>query len=177
MINKISNIFANYLYKYEGMPERDVTEYSLRFIFTNLITFLLIVLVGLLTNNLFNTLLAALSFSLFRMFSGGIHIKHPDLCILVSVTIIYLVTNVPGYLNLNFVYFSVMSIVLTGIFAPSNIEDHSILNKNKHFIFKIISVLIIVAGFISKNDIVQFSFFVQSLTLIHLRPKGGEVNE
>ncbi|QSF43469.1 accessory gene regulator B family protein [Paenibacillus tianjinensis] len=160
------------------MPEKDVITYSLKFILTNLITFLLILLIGITTDNLYNILLSALSFSLLRVFSGGFHINNPDLCIASSLIIVYSISNISQFTASNYnLFFGLVSLILVIIFAPSRIEEHSIINKNKHYIFKIISIMIIIIGFLSKNEIIQFSFFIQSLTLIHLRLKGGEINE
>lgn len=178
MIDKICGLATNYFHKYDGMPEKDVIEYSLKFILTNIITFLLIIALGLTTGNIINVLIAALSFSLLRVFSGGIHIKNPDLCILTSLTVVYALANLPSYISPEYVkVFMVITFLLVIIYAPSKIEDHSILRKEKHYIFKIISIIIVFAGIIGKNEIIQFSFFVQSLTLINIRMKGGEINE
>jgi accessory gene regulator B len=70
-------------------------------------------------------------------------------------------------------FFLTMLLVL--LFSPSKIKHHSVLNNKYHFIFKIISIIIVLVGYIFNNDVVQTSLFFQGLTLIHL--KGGELDE
>ena len=96
MINKfVFNISSRMKRKYPTeLPELDIVEYSLKFIITNVLPIIVIILYGVVSENLMNVLISLGSFSLLRMFSGGYHIKTPELCILTSVALIISISEI-----------------------------------------------------------------------------------
>lgn len=175
MIDKFSLKAAKSLATYDRMPEIDVMKYSIKIIFTNGFTLLLMVACGLTFGNLEDVFAAAISFSLLRSFSGGYHIKSSEMCIIISTLIIVLISNYAYTMSEYNTLLFVITLLLVLLFSPAKIKHHSILKEKYYIIFKILSVIIVIVAYLTKNDVIQTSTFVQSLTLIHLR--GGEMDE
>ncbi|MBT2759909.1 accessory gene regulator B family protein [Paenibacillus sp. ISL-20] len=155
------------------LPERDVLEYALKFIITNVIPIITIILYGIVSDNLINILLSLGAFSLLRMFSGGYHIKSPELCIVTSIALIISLGQF-GYLMADYiVLMNIISLILVIIYAPSNIRKQTLIPEKYDMILKLISCVIILINIYINNTYVSISILAQSILLI--RPlKGGE---
>lgn len=155
------------------MPEADVMQYALKFLITNIAPIFLIVLYGLVTNNIVNVLLTLGGFSLLRMFSGGYHINSAELCVVTSIIIIILISEF-SYLFVDYILIlNVLSLFLVLIYAPSNIRSQTRLPDKYDKLLKLISIMIILINIYISNIYLSVSMFVQSLLLIRSL-KGGD---
>lgn len=175
MIDSIAKKYANVIVK--SLPdngfEEDRIEYGIKFLLTNVTPILLVALYGFFTNEIADILLALSGFCLLRMVSGGYHIKTPEICIIVSLVMIYSLSQfgylVSGYL----VYINLMSLILVSALAPSNIRDQTLIPEEYDIHLRIISIVIVVLSMFINNEIITVSIFAQSLTLINSW-RGGE---
>ncbi|WP_374198262.1 accessory gene regulator B family protein [Paenibacillus lautus] len=155
------------------LPELDILEYSLKFITTNVVPILLIILYGMTIGNLTNVLLTLLSFSLLRMFSGGYHIRSPELCIATSVTLIISISEFGHLLKEYTTIMNLASLLLVLLYSPSNIRMQTLIPKKYDTLLKVSSCVIIIINIYINNIFICVALLAQSLLLI--RPlKGGE---
>ncbi|WP_091013407.1 accessory gene regulator B family protein [Paenibacillus amylolyticus] len=172
----VNNLSQTLVSKYpKELPPYGITRYGIKFIITNILPIMLLLLVGFMLNNYNNVLMSILSFSLLRMTSGGYHSKYPELCLVYSTIIII---SIASFGN-NFEGFewiiSGIALILVTIFAPSNIENQTKILKKYFKYLKYISILTVIVGSLFQSPIVSCSMLAQSLLLIRL--KGGEKND
>lgn len=177
MIDSFAKKYAHIIA--ESLPEKDFEEdrleYGIKFIITNLIPLVILIVYGILTNSLTDIMFAILGFCILRMVSGGYHIKTPELCIFLSVFLIFIVSEFSYLVSDYLIYLNIISFLLVSIFAPSNIREQTLIPKKYDILLKLISLVLVVLSTLINNEIITVSMFVQSLTLIRLG-KGGEVS-
>ncbi|MGG1650505.1 accessory gene regulator B family protein [Paenibacillus sp. NRS-1775] len=165
----IKSDFKNYF------PDREDTLHVSRFILSNILPIIIIMIIGISMGNLSNTFYALLGFSLLRMVSGGYHIKNADTCFLVSVVLLVVLGFTPelpaNILNV----IRLISFLIVMVFSPYNIENNTVVEKNKHVYFKYLSMLFVLGSFFIVSSVFVVSIFIQSLTLINLT--GKEVRD
>ncbi|WP_431785845.1 accessory gene regulator B family protein [Paenibacillus lactis] len=175
MINKfVFNISSRMKRKYPTeLPELDILEYSLKFIITNVLPIIVIILYGVVSENLVNVLISLGSFSLLRMFSGGYHIKIPELCILTSAALIISISEIGQKLTEHTMIMGIVSLLMVMVYAPSNIRMQTLIPEKYDILLKLASCGIIIINIYINDAIAITAVFAQSLLLI--RPlKGGE---
>ncbi|MBD8839409.1 accessory gene regulator B family protein [Paenibacillus sp. CFBP 13594] len=154
------------------MPSLGITRYGIKFIISNVLPMLILLIIGLMFNLVSEIFICLISFSSLRMVSGGYHAKEPEICLLISTVTIVLIAKL-GYIMSDYtMLLSLVSLILVLIYAPSNIENQTKILVEHFKYLKMISVLIIAIGFLTNNYLVISSLFVQSSLLIRL--KGGE---
>jgi accessory gene regulator B len=182
LIDKFSLIISKSLVdRYPNeMPSLGVVKYAIKFIICNVIPVILILLLAMMSGQFNEVLIALVGFSLLRMFSGGYHHKSAVVCILVSTTMITIVPVI-GLTEFasNYMWIiSIISLILVLIYAPSNIKNQTKVKAEYHFIFKMISLLIVSSNFIWGNSILSISFLIQSILLIpYEKLRGGDIIE
>ncbi|WP_182299762.1 accessory gene regulator ArgB-like protein [Cohnella cholangitidis] len=153
----------------EANPEEtasvEVMKFALFGIIHNTLTFATALIVGLCLGQLLETLLAAFSFMILRFVSGGYHFKTPLSCLLFSSFVFVLIPFIPMQ-GTSVIIINSISLILVLLFAPSNIREHIRVSEKFFPIFKVISALLVGAGFLLDNPIIILAFFVQSITLI-----------
>ena len=155
------------------LPEIDVMQYALKFLITNIAPIFLIVLYGLVSDNVVNVLFTLGGFSLLRMFSGGYHIKSAELCVFTSIIMIILISEF-SFLFVDYILvINALSLFLVLIYAPSNIRSQTRLPDKYDILLKLISITIILINIYISNVYFSVSIFVQSLLLIRSL-KGGD---
>lgn len=173
MIDKFAtNISTKLVHNFpDEMPSLSVTRYGIKFILSNVLPITLLVLIGLISNMLTEIVICITSFSTLRMVSGGYHAKNPEVCLIISTITIVLIAKF-GYIFSEYsIFLCITSMWLVFRYAPSNIKNQTKILE-KHFKYlKVISILIIIIGFIIDNYLITASLFVQSTLLI--RRKGG----
>lgn len=174
MIDKIIMDFSKALKrKYPNeLPEVETLNYVHKFIVSNIIPIIIILLIGIYTNRLEDISLSLFGFAILRGFSGGIHLKSFGACFFISTILIIGIPFLGNYIADYSVLFTVLASLIVGVYAPSNIRKQTLIPE-KYFIYlKIISTLIVLSNLLIRSDILTAAFFVQALTLIRL--KGGE---
>ncbi|WP_211750112.1 accessory gene regulator B family protein [Paenibacillus sp. Marseille-Q4541] len=178
MIDKISIEIADRLEHKNNMPPKDIIFYSVSFLITNILSVIILILIGLTTGCLNEILLITASFAILRRVSGGFHFSKPDLCVTVSVLIftssalfISSITFIADYL----VIINCVSFIVLSVFAPSNLEGTSRIDKKWYPYLKIISLILAIISLIVNDPYVTAGIFLQSISTIRLR--GGEKND
>lgn len=176
MINNIVNNASRKLVDRfpNELPPYGITRYGIKFIVSNILPITLLLLVGWSLNIYNNVLISILSFSVLRLSSGGYHSKYPELCLIYSSILIIAIASVGKILNGFEWMFSIATLILVLIYAPSNIENQTKILRKHYKYLKYISILTVALGTIVKDPIVSCSMFAQSLLLIRL--KGGDKN-
>ncbi|ERM18990.1 accessory gene regulator ArgB-like protein [Brevibacillus laterosporus] len=144
----------------------EVMKFALIIILNTSIVIIVSFLIGHLTGKLVETGITILSFSLLRIVSGGFHFKSAKLCMLTSTLFAVILPHIPISLDMNYVLL-VLCLLLIVLYAPSNIEGHSRIPKEKYSQLKILSVIIVLSNFIFLSPILSKAFFIQSITLIN----------
>ncbi|NUU74644.1 accessory gene regulator B family protein [Paenibacillus xylanilyticus] len=178
-IEQIADRIASWVILYNDKEKafgRHVTKenlmYSLINSMNNMSIIVLIVLLGVLLNDLKLLIQITCLFGIFRFFTGGLHLTTPLQCIVVSTFIILLARYLPlpGILPILLCF---MTLGLTLRFAPASVSKHSIpLTAKRTILFKIIACLIVITTSLFQNDHLITVMFLQSLTLIHYKTEG-----
>lgn len=151
-----------------------VMKYSLIIILNTFMTIILCLLIGILLGTLQDTIIVMFTIAIFRFFSGGYHFRTATGCVIVSTVIIVTIPfiSIPGNISL---YLTLASLLLTIIYAPSNIKHVARMPQKYFQILKLISVLLVCLNFFISSQLIAVSFFIQGISLITW--KGDEVYE
>lgn len=170
-VDKLSHYLKD---KYPNeLPSYGIIRYAIKFIITNTIPILLIIILSLIFGDLQDSMIAILSFSLLRTFSGGFHFQTPEKCILFSTIMIISITKLGYYFEKYTFIMFVMSLLLTLKYAPSKITEQTKVKKENFKWFKIVSLFLVSIFYLINNPISNLAVLVQSTLLIR-RLKGGE---
>jgi accessory gene regulator B len=177
MIDKlVDNISTSLVNKFpEELPPYGVTRYGIKFLISNLLPILLLLLIGTVINAFNEVMISILSFSTLRLVSGGFHAKKPELCLVISTIMILSIAKFGYFFEEYTVVVNLLSLTLVLIFSPSNIEGQTKILKENFKYLKLVSLAILAVGFFLDNYLISTSFLAQSIFLIRL--KGGGKNE
>lgn len=154
------------------LPPFGITRYGIKFILSNLVPLLSLLLIGWILDTVYEIIVCYVSFASLRMVSGGYHAKMPEVCLIISTALITLIAKF-GHIMIEYVHIlNLVSLALVIIYAPSNIENQTKILKSNFKFLKLISIMIVLVGFVLNDVLVSASLLVQSLLLIRL--KGGE---
>jgi Membrane protein putatively involved in post-translational modification of the autoinducing quorum-sensing peptide len=170
MIETLSNRLA---VKLKGInPEEtasvEVMSYALQGILHNMITLLTALIAGFFTDHFWETLLAAIYFTVLRTISGGFHFKSALSCFFVTATI-FIAIPLIEVTDQVLLVINVLSLILVAIYAPSNIKEHIRVDERYFPIFKLLSVLVVAANFFFLSDISTLAFFIQAFLLLNFK--------
>ena len=128
--------------------ERQVVGYGLRKFLMFMISLLVVAIIGVLTNEIYNLVVFLLLFIPLRIFAGGMHLPSIKLCALFSATLIYgiaLVSKHIQYVMLNqkmiFIVCIVAAIIIICL-APVDTINKALYDREKRR-FKCISGIIV----------------------------------
>lgn len=192
MIKYLSENITNYFYTNEiiSKEEKEIYVYGLHLIFSSVIGIAIILALGVLLNNLVNTVLFLSAFISVRMYSGGYHANSYIKCNMTLITI-YLITMAA----VNFIPREIIgtsSAVLIALtiyivlkYAPVDNENKKLTKKqkvkNKRITLFLLSVFYILSLVLYSFNIKFFYTIIITLfliaSLILIRIKGGENNE
>lgn len=134
-------------------------------IINGLIIIFIVVITGILSDLLLQSLLAIFSFILLRFFSGGYHVKSSLFCSVISSLILI---SIP-YIQIDNQYLlalTVFTFVIILLFAPSQMEDNVTLAKKYYLKFKMISLLIVSSNFLLQSELLAITFLIQCFLVI-----------
>lgn len=135
-----------------------------------------VMILGLITGKITETIIAVVAFPFLRYFSGGFHFKSSTHCNIVTSSFILLSIYIPIGYWYNGLIFNIASIVLLAINAPSGIK-RSRLDKKYFPILKLLAVVIVAANFFIQSPVLSLVFFIQSLTTPRIFQKILEENK
>lgn len=151
-----------------------INRYAVKFLLTNVITVLIPIIYGIVFHEMYSIIGAMASFAILRRYAGGFHLKSPDMCIILSASIIIFSSIASDFLKYDFIIeMNIITLILVAVFAPSRIEKKIDKNRNK-----LISLIIVIIGIIMYKPYISISLFFEALTLISFNKikiwKGGE---
>ena len=172
----------------------DIYIYGFELLVSSVIETISLLLIGLLTGKLIDTIIFIISFSSIRVFSGGYHANSYLKCFIVTVAY-YLLVLFSAYIMLAFPNRTIiliaiitlfLSLILFILMSPVKSKGKSILNYKKQKMLSIISLFInaivpIILLTIYQNNILIIVYptiiCVDVLIIIESLKKGDEKNE
>lgn len=172
----------------------DVYIYGFELLVSSVIETISLLLIGLLTGKLIDTIIFIISFSSIRVFSGGYHANSYLKCFIVTVAY-YLLVLFSAYIMLAFPNRTIiliaiitlfLSLILFILMSPVKSKGKSILNYKKQKMLSIISLFInaivpIILLTLYQNNILIIVYptiiCVDVLIIIESLKKGDEKNE
>ncbi|MBD2864137.1 accessory gene regulator ArgB-like protein [Paenibacillus oceani] len=149
-------------------PERtssvEVMKFSLMILLNALATIVLTMAVGLVTGKFWDTMLVLFSFAILRFFSGGIHLRSSDVCVVVSTAVLSIIPHLP--LEKYTLVLTIISLILTLLFAPSNIEERLRVGHSKKLLLKLIASAIVASNFFWNSDVLAVCFIAQCTLIL-----------
>ncbi|MGG4104545.1 accessory gene regulator B family protein [Paenibacillus lautus] len=134
-----------------------------------IVTFTLVI--SIYTGHMKQAITGLIGFALLRQFSGGIHVKTGAGCIVITTALFTAVSFVDlGELPTQIL--NILSFLLVVLFAPSKIAKQSRIPRKHYPKLRLISCIIVGVNFFIQSPTLSIVFFIQALSLIHL--KGGE---
>lgn len=172
----------------------DIYIYGFELLVSSVIETISLLLIGLLTGKLIDTIIFIISFSSIRVFSGGYHANSYLKCFIVTVAY-YLLVLFSAYIMLAFPNRTIiliaiitlfLSLILFILMSPVKSKGKSILNYKKQKMLSIISLFInaivpIILLTLYQNNILIIVYptiiCVDVLIIIESLKKGDEKNE
>ena len=134
-------------------------------------------LISIFTGNTKQAVIALIGFGILRQFSGGVHLKTGDWCIVVTTVLFSLIS----FINLSIFYVQILnicSLILISVFAPSKIEKQSRIPKEHYLKLRVICILIVALSILIQSSTLAVAYFVQALSLIHRKEvRTNEINK
>jgi accessory gene regulator B len=152
----------------EKTSSTDVMMFSLILLLNAFAIIVFSLVIGLATGKFSETAVTLFSFAILKFFSGGPHLKSSDHCVLVSTMMMTLLPHIPIYESW-IVWISVVSLILVGLFSPSNMHKKARIPKKYYPLLKVISILIVSLNFILESDLLAKVFILQAIMLIPLK--------
>lgn len=173
MISTISRRLAKKINDNYPESNKDILEYSLNIVINPTLTVILTLIISYFTERTIEAVISMIGFAVLRAFSGGIHIRSSELCIIVSTLLFTSISILNGLFADNVMTMTTIALVLSILFAPSRIEGQTRIQPKYYLILKIVSIVIISINYILSSSTLALTFLVQSLLLIKI-VKGGE---
>ncbi|MED1800640.1 accessory gene regulator ArgB-like protein [Brevibacillus porteri] len=143
-------------------------KFGLIIVINGFLIVLVSMVLGSLTGKAMETAVTIIAFVVLRLTSGGIHLHSSTACTVVSIGTMSVLPHIAISDKVN-VILLVVAALLVLIFAPSRIEGHSNIDKKYYPTLKWISIAIVSINFFLLSPTVSKAFFVQAMSLIHIR--------
>lgn len=146
-INKISDLICNYINMNCSINKKDNIKinYALVAILGETLKLIILIIIFLLVNKVVFFLFSLIILILIRTFSGGLHFKTFNGCLLFSIMLFIITclaaTALPQLPNSCYYIFGFFSVLLIFVNAPCPSFKRPIKNKKRRYHFKIISTL------------------------------------
>ncbi len=148
MIVSLSNRITALLLSQKIIKEEDkeIYSYGFQIMISNLLGILLIVLIGLITQEFIITAVYYITFVFLRQITGGYHANSYLSCnttfFVVSLATIFLIRSIGNSVNiLSILLMFIFSLITTAVFAPVENKHKPITQERKRY-FKILSICI-----------------------------------
>lgn len=102
--------------------DRSLYIYAFSRIFSSLVSFIIVITIGIMTHCIKNTVIIMLTFWTMRRYSGGFHLKQPVLCMISSVFVLYGTVLISVYMDSSICYAIGFFISCIAIFFLSPVE-------------------------------------------------------
>lgn len=184
MIYKLSKKIVKYLEKENVLYEdREIYEYSIRLVISEMIATTFILLIGLFTHHFIEAILYEIILSTSRSILGGFHCKTYISCILlyVSLFIVNLAISNIKLGSLLIIPIEFIGLLMTTICNPISNENKP-LSYNKRIKFKKLSIIYIIAIITIINIMIYYhiwiyNFIIYIFITLQILTIGGKINE
>ncbi len=171
MIDQLALKAATYIKK-KAPADHPTSIAVLKHALAILINMVMIIFVVIVITSMLGTVkqavISMISFAILRQITGGYHLKSGIYCVIVSsllfifLPIIYLPDSIV-------IYFTLASMLLCALFAPSDIAKQSRIPAKFYPHLKVLGIFVIASNLLFVSNIVALSFLVQTLLLIKWR--------
>lgn len=161
-INKVSETLAIQIHKRVNRTSVAVLRYAINDLLNYLVFYCSVVLLGVITGRILDSLIAPIAFSIIKRFSGGIHLTTDTRCTIASALMVIFAIYTPISYWYNGFILNLISLIFLAIFAPSG--SHA--PRELHSRFRIIAVSLVLVNFLISNSLLSKVFFIQALTTI-----------
>lgn len=150
------------LYSCIENSEMEIYRYGLRKLINSVLNFLIIIIIGIVYNELFIAILYAFSYILLRRYSGGYHSKSLIRCYIFSILKIIFVLNIIYYINvykINTFFITLISSIVILFLSPVECknkrldQDEKKVYKNKSMRVTLFIYLIYLLVYFTNNYI------------------------
>ena len=141
-----------------------VMQYALIIVINFLIPYSAAALVGLLTGQFTETLLAIAAFVLIRSVSGGYHLQSSTWCMVATLLVVALPPHLP-FPQDGILYTSLFSLLLFAIFAPANIRGYARMPEKYFPLMKLVSLVLVGSNLILQSPTLAIIFLLQGISL------------
>lgn len=151
-----------------------VMKYALTIVFNFLIPCILVILIGVISGKISETLLSLCTLVAMRAVSGGYHFNSMLACI--GATIV--VAAAPPHILFPqewVVYGNVVSLVVMAVLAPANIKGYARMPEKYFPLMRGVAMALVGCNFIIQSSILVMIFLVQSFSLFFTNKKGGQL--
>ncbi|KHL95425.1 hypothetical protein QW71_11915 [Paenibacillus sp. IHB B 3415] len=142
-----------------------VLKHSLAILINTFSILVLTLVLGIVTEHLYETLAVLISFAALRMVSGGLHLRSGTWCVIVTTAMVLLVSHVEMTGSLTW-KITALSFILAAAFAPTDIQKQSRIPQKYYPVLKVLSMILVSVNFFLGSPVVAASFLVQTLLLI-----------
>jgi accessory gene regulator B len=142
-----------------------VLKHSLAILINTFSILVLTLVLGIVTDHLYETLTVLISFAALRMVSGGLHLRSGTWCVIVTTAMVLLASHVEMAVSMTWII-TALSFILAALFAPTDIQKQSRIPQKYYPVLKILSIILVSANFLLGSSVVAASFMVQTLLLI-----------
>lgn len=171
MLRKVSNIIVKYFIKYNKIEasESDLYRYGLELIISNVSALLSVLIVGIITGYILETLTFICVFFFTRKYGGGYHAKTMLRCMALTIGVhLAFIALMPLGENIYINYMTWIQIVIIYfLFVPQNedIQQQFIRYRSINFLFMFLGGLVcLINGMRGKiTYIVTYSFYITAL--------------
>lgn len=145
-----------------------VLKFALIILFNFTIPIIISLVIGAILGLLGEVALAATSFILLRMASGGYHFKSSSVCMLtmIIVAIVPPLFSIPSEWVL---ICNLCSLTLVAILAPSNMRGYNNLPEKYYPFLKTVSLLLVASNFYLGSDTMALVFLIQGISLLKFK--------
>jgi len=175
MIERLAEFLAITIKKNGG--DEAVSVSVLKFALTLLISIFLIFffsgIIGFFLSSMFKIYLSLLVIGVLRYFSGGWHLKTGVGCVLFTVAVVTIISQIPTLMVSTQWILNLISVILAALLAPTG-HGQIIRSSRQRMRFKWVAITIIVVGALVRDSTITLSILFQSLTLITI--KRGDTN-
>ena len=146
MLNKLAVKLARRLLLQKVIAEDlfDVYVYGFELLISSIFSTGLILVIGVLTHNILQSIAFLLTFILLRQFSGGYHANTYGVCFVVTLSIFAVILLLVNYIKIYLIYYVILSVIgvciLIGMAPIENPNKKITYVQRKKF--KVISVLL-----------------------------------
>lgn len=167
MLKEVSNNIANHIGKelQSDSEDIDVYRYGLEIIIGSIIKLTVVILLSILLGTFDTTMICIITFVIFRVLAGGVHLNTYFRCLSLSI-ILFLIIGKIALIGISAIILKIflVTVILLGLYCaykyvPAGTEKRVISNKRRIFKAKIETLLLIIIWSIIIIQLIKSQFY------------------